>query len=118
MDLCCDPTKLNIQEPTILPQERAQARKQIIHALYPDRVDLTPPNIPRSCDKSVQINAFIDADHTIGLTTRRSQIGILIYINMAPIIWLSKRKNKCEASTFGSKFVAMRIIIELLVGLR
>ena len=37
---------------------------------------------------------------------------------MAPIVWLSKRQSTVEASTFGSEFVAMRTLVELLIGLR
>ena len=37
---------------------------------------------------------------------------------MAPIIWFSKRQNTVESSTFGSKFVALRVATELIEGLR
>ena len=50
--------------------------------------------------------------------TRRSQTGILIYCNYAPIIWYSKRQNAVEDSSFGAEFVAMRTLIEMLIGLR
>ena len=86
--------------------------------LYPDAIDLMPPNIPSPRGKRIQINAFVDADHAGESTTRRSQTGIIIYGNMAPLKWFSKRQNTCEASTFGSEFVAMRILVEMLIGLR
>jgi hypothetical protein len=50
--------------------------------------------------------------------TRRSQTGILLFLNRAPIIWYSKRQNTVETSTFGSEFVAMRIAVELIEALR
>ena len=37
---------------------------------------------------------------------------------MAPLIWYSKLQNTVEYSTFGSVFVAMRILIEIFEGLR
>ena len=117
-ELIYDPTKLNILEPTILPQERAASRAKVMRTMYPDAVDFIPPNMPRPLGKSVQINAFVDADHAGELTTRRSQTGIIIYLNMAPIIWYSKRQNTVEASTFGSEFVAMRVLVEMLIALR
>jgi len=43
---------------------------------------------------------------------------VLIYVNCAPIIWYSKHQNTVEASTFGSEFVAMKIAVELIEGLR
>ena len=118
MDLCYDPTKLNIKEPTVLPQERAQSRANVMKLLYPDAIDLMPPNMPKPRGRSIQLNAFVDADHAGESTTRRSQTGIIIYGNMAPLKWFSKRQNTCEASTFGSEFVAMRILVEMLIGLR
>lgn len=49
---------------------------------------------------------------------RRSQTGILIYVNRAPIIWHSKRQNTVETSTFGSEIVAVKNAIELIEALR
>ena len=45
-------------------------------------------------------------------------MGILIFINKAPIIWLSKRTNTVETSTFGSEIVAMKYAVELIESLR
>ena len=118
MDLCYDPTRLIITEPTILPQERAAYRATIMRTMYPDAIEDIPRNMPASLGKKVQINAFVDADNAGELTTRRSQTGILIFLMMAPIIWYSKRQNTVEASTYGSEFVAMRILVEILIGLR
>ena len=86
--------------------------------LYPDAVDYLPPNAPPSLGESVQINAFVDADLAGEQTTRRLQTGIIIYMNMAPIMWVSKRQNTIEASTFGSEMVALRAMVELILGLR
>ena len=86
--------------------------------LYPDSIDYLPPNAPKPLGASIQINAFVDSDLAGEQTTRRSQTGILIYCNMAPIIWFSKRQNTVEASTFGAEFVALRTLIEMLIGLR
>jgi len=66
----------------------------------------------------VEITCFVDADHAGNLLTRRSQSGILIFVNKAPIIWYSKRQNTVESSTFGSEFVALRIATDLIVALR
>ena len=118
MDLTFDPTKININETTTLPHQRANFKAKSMRNLYPDSIDYLPPNAPPPLGKSLQINAFVDADLAGELTTRRSQTGIIIYANMAPIIWVSKRQNTVESSTFGSEMVAMRALVELLVGLR
>jgi hypothetical protein len=44
--------------------------------------------------------------------------GILILVNCAPILWLSKRQNTVETSTFGSEFIAQKTAVEMVEGLR
>ena len=63
-------------------------------------------------------HCFVDASHGSDRVTRRSQTGILIFCNKAPILWHSKRQNTVEASTFGSEFQAMKNAIELIESLR
>jgi len=50
--------------------------------------------------------------------TRRSQTGIILYVNKAPIIWYSKRQNTVESATFGSEFIALKTAIDQIDGLR
>ena len=63
-------------------------------------------------------HCFVDASHGSDRATRRSQTGILIFCNKAPVMWYSKRQNTVEASTFGSEFQAMKNAIELIESLR
>jgi hypothetical protein len=44
--------------------------------------------------------------------------GILILVNCAPILWLSKRQNTVKTSTFGSEFIALKTAVEMVEGLR
>lgn len=85
---------------------------------YRDCVEAIPPNMPKPRGKSVSIHCFVDANLAGNVVTRRSQTGILIFVNRAPIIWHSKRQNTVEASTFGSEIVAMKNAIELIEALR
>ena len=102
----------------MLPQERAGHRAKVMRSMYPDAIDLIPANMPTPRGRSIQINAFVDADLAGESTTHRSQTGIIIYGCMAPLITYSKRQNTVEASTFGAEFVAMRVLVEMLIGLR
>jgi hypothetical protein len=61
---------------------------------------------------------FVDSDHAGEQFTRRSRTGLLIYLNMAPIVWFSKRQRTVESSVFGAEFVAMKNGIETCQGLR
>ena len=65
----------------------------------------------------VYISMFVDSDHASNKITRRSHTGIIIYANMSPIIWYSKRQNSVKTSTFSSEFVALHTRIELLEAL-
>jgi hypothetical protein len=74
--------------------------------------------MPKPRGNKVKMTTFVDSDHTGNLATHRSQTGILIFLNKAPIVWFSKRQNTVETSTFGSEFVAMRVAVEMIEGLR
>ena len=56
---------------------------------------------------------FVDANLAVNTVTRRSQTGILIFCNRAPIILHSKRQNTVETSTFVSEFTARKNDVEL-----
>jgi len=81
-------------------------------------VDQTPGSASQPRGNYVSTHVFVDADHAGNRITRRSQSGILIFVNRAPIVWYSKKQNTVETSTFGSEFVAMRIAVELTEALR
>jgi hypothetical protein len=88
------------------------------HAFYPDAEEALPTNAPQPRGKAVVMSSFIDADHAGNKITRRSHTGVIIFGNRAPILWFSKRQNTVETSSFGSEFVAARIAVELIEGLR
>jgi hypothetical protein len=45
-------------------------------------------------------------------------LGIPIVVNGSPVTWYSKQQNTVELLTFGSEFIAMRIAMEQVEGLR
>ena len=64
------------------------------------------------------MTAYVDADHAGDKLTRRSRTGYVIFLNMAPIYWHSKKQTSVETSSFGSEFVALKQCTEYLRGLR
>jgi hypothetical protein len=66
----------------------------------------------------LQRHTFVNADLAGNTVTRRSQTGIVIFVNRAPVIWYSKRQNTVEVSMFGSEITAMKNAIELIEALR
>ena len=86
--------------------------------LYPDAEEEIPGNGPPPRGTPIYAGCYVDADHSGNLLTRRSHTGIIIFVNNLPIIWYSKRQNTLESSSFGSKFIALRIATEMIEGLR
>ena len=87
-------------------------------AFYGDVKEAIPLNAPKARGKEIDLRMFVDSDHAGEHLTRRSRTGFLIYINMAPIVWFSKRQATIETSVFGAEFVVMKQGMETLRGLR
>jgi hypothetical protein len=85
---------------------------------YRDAKEAIPENMPTPRGNVMSTHCFMDANHAGDKETRRSQSGILLFCNRAPIIWYSKRQNSVEASTFGSEITAMKTAIELIESMR
>jgi hypothetical protein len=85
---------------------------------YGNLKEAIPVDAPPARGKEVEIRMFVDSDHAGDKLTRRSRTGFIIYVNMAPIIWVSKKQPTIETSVFGAEFVAMKHGMETLRGLR
>ena len=85
---------------------------------YRDASEAIPGNMPKHRGNCMSTHCFVDANHAGDTETRRSQTGILLFCNRAPVIWFSKRQNSVEASTFGSEFTAMKNAVEMIESLR
>ena len=77
-----------------------------------------PPNMPQLRGRGFVMRAKVDADHASDTTTRRSRTGFFVFLNCAPIYWLSRKQTSIESSSFGSEFIAMKQCCEYLRGLR
>ena len=85
---------------------------------YSDAAELLPPKMPEPLGHPVNIYTFVDANHAGNVVTRRSHTGILLFVQNSPILWLSRRQNTVETSTFGSEFVALRTARDMIIALR
>ena len=112
-----DPQKIDLEYTGPQNQSPNEKRKKM-RSIYRDAKEEIPPNAPPPRGKAVQLNVYVDADHAGNKVTRRSQTGILIFLNMAPISWYSKKQNTVESSTFGSEMIALKIATEKIIGLR
>lgn len=85
---------------------------------YRDAKEAIPGDMPAPRGNAMSTHCFVDANLAGNVVTRRSQTGVLIFCNRAPIISYSKRQNTVETSTFGSELTAMKTAIEMIRGLR
>jgi hypothetical protein len=81
-------------------------------SMYGDVKEMVPSDAPIPPGKKVDLRLFVDSDHAGEQFTRRSRTGFVIYLNMAPIVWFSKRQTTVESSVLGAEFVAMNNDIE------
>jgi hypothetical protein len=87
-------------------------------SMYGDVKEMIPSDAPIPRGKEVDFRLFVDSDHAGKQFTRRSRTGCVIYLNMAPIVWFSKRQPTVESRLFGAEFVVMKNGIETCRGLR
>ena len=99
-----DPQHPNIDERAFKEHDR--------YEFYRDTKERLPNDSPEPCDNMVSIHCFVDSNHAGDKVMRRSQTGILIFVNRAPILWYSKQQNTVEMSALGSEFIAMKTVVE------
>ena len=85
---------------------------------YRDTEEAVPGGMPPPRGESVSMHCFVDSDHAGNTVTRRSQTGLLLFVNRAPIVWYSKHQNTVKTSTFGSEFIPMKTAVEQIEALR
>ena len=79
---------------------------------YGDVTEAIPPNAPEPRGKCIDLTLYVDASHADDRLHRRSRSAYILFLNMAPIAWLSKKQATVETSVFGAEFVAMKIGVE------
>ena len=77
-----------------------------------------PLNVPEPLGNCVKLTIFVDSDHASDVVTRQLQTCFLTFIQNSVIDWCSEKQNACEASTFGSEFVAAQVCVEKTQALR
>jgi hypothetical protein len=70
--------------------------------MYGDVKEMIPSDAPVYRGKEVDLRLCVDSDRSGEKFTRRSRTGFVIYLNMAPMVWFSKRQPTLESSVFGA----------------
>jgi hypothetical protein len=61
-------------------------------SMYGGVKEMIPSDAPIPRGKEFDLCLFVDSYHAGAKFTRRSRTGFVIYLNMAPIVWFSKRQ--------------------------
>ena len=77
-----------------------------------------PHNMPMPRGVSVRTTAFVDSSHGANKVTRRSHSGHILFVNRAPVKWVSRRQQTVETNAFSSEFIALKQCIEDVEHLR
>jgi hypothetical protein len=85
--------------------------------MYGDVKEMIPSDAPVPRLKEVDLCLFVDYDHAGEKFTRRSRIGFIIYLNIAPLVLFYKRQPTVDSSVFVAEFVAMENRSETWRGL-
>ena len=81
-----DPALHEIDDPAV-----SEVRIKAMRDMYLDAQEDLAPNAPEPRGNYIQVNYFVDSDHDGDRIACRSQTGIILYCNSAPIAWYSKR---------------------------
>ena len=110
--LVYDPTEPVIDQDKFVQQDWTSS------GFCDDVTEAMSANMPEPIGKGFTIKPMVDTDYAADTTTRRSRTGFLVYLNSAPIYWMSKKQTCIESSSFGSEFTAMKQCTEYLRGMR
>ena len=105
-------------DPTVSYCDESSFKKCDWKQFYGNVEEAIPSNAPTPRGKSVHLRMYVDSDHAGEKETRQSRTGFFVFINAGLIQWLSKKQATIETSVFGAEFVAMKIGMESLRGLR
>ena len=91
---------------------------EVITEIYRDADEAMPHRMPVPRGRSVTTTAYVDASHGANRVTRRSHTGYILFLNRAPIVWDSKKRQTVETSAFSAEFIAMKACLEAIEHLR
>ena len=77
-----------------------------------------PHDMPIPKGETVIMSSFVDASLYHCKVTGRAVTGIIHLLNKTPIDFYTKKQGTVESSTYGAEFVAGRICVEQVIGLR
>ena len=76
-----------------------------------------PAKMPIPRGFGFAMRAYVDVNQAGDSITCRYLTVFLVYLNMAPVYWMSKNQTSVETSSFGSEFIATKQCTNYVRGL-
>jgi Reverse transcriptase (RNA-dependent DNA polymerase) len=86
--------------------------------VYGQVTEELPKDAPMPKGKSITLTSYVDANLHHDMITGRSVTAVLHFANQTPIDWFSKKQATVETATYGSEFVAAKMAVQQVMGLR
>jgi hypothetical protein len=77
-----------------------------------------PLDAPKPLGAPVVMTSYVDANLYHDMLTGRSVSAVLHFFNQTPIEWFTKKQATVETATYGSEFVAAKMAVQQIMGLR
>jgi hypothetical protein len=95
-----------------------QAHYDWARTVYCNVKEEAPRDAPKPLGKPVVLTSYVDANIYHDMITGRSVSAVLHFINQTPVKWFSKKQPTIETATYGSEFVAAKMAVQQIIGIR
>ena len=85
--------------------------------VYVDVKEVLPLDAPKPLGKPVVLTSHVDANLLHDMTTGRSVMAVLHWVNQTPIEWFSKKQTMGEMATYGPELVAAKLAVQQSMGI-
>jgi hypothetical protein len=86
--------------------------------VYGEVKEELPNDAPSPKGEPITLTSYVDANLHHDMITGRSVTAVLHFANQTPIEWFSKKQATVETATYGSEFVAAKMAVQQVMGLR
>ena len=97
-----------------VPHKKYECQRTV----YSGAKEEIPQDIPEPKGKHVTTTTYVDANLCHDQVTGRAVAACLHLVNATPSHWHTKRQATVETPTFGSEFVAARIVTDQIIHIR
>lgn len=85
---------------------------------YPKAKEEIDDKVPEPLLDELKITAYVDSDHAHDKISRRSMMGLIIFVGRIPVFYMAKRQGAIETSTYGTEFIVMKTAVEEVISMQ